>query len=61
MSIAAVITISLSLIILGCFYIVITNFNHFADMAKGVLELRVYLQDGVDPGAAQTKLLSWRE
>ncbi len=57
MSIAAVITISLSLIILGCFYIVITNFNHFADMAKGVLELRVYLKDGVDSAAIQNNII----
>lgn len=49
MSFAAVITITLSLIILGCFFIVITNFTHFAEMAKGVLELKVYLKEGVDP------------
>lgn len=57
MSLAAVITISLSLIILGCFYIVVTNFNHFAEMAKGVLELRVYLKDGVDPGPIQAQIV----
>jgi cell division transport system permease protein len=49
MSFAAIITITLSLIILGSFFIVITNFTHFAEMAKGVLELKVYLQEGVDP------------
>ncbi|HBE78799.1 MAG TPA: cell division protein FtsX [Firmicutes bacterium] len=57
MSLAAVITISLSLIILGCFYIVVTNFNHFAQMAKGVLELRVYLDDGVDPNPLKAKIV----
>ncbi|HBF39903.1 MAG TPA: hypothetical protein DDW50_21660 [Firmicutes bacterium] len=57
MSLAAVITISLSLIILGCFYIVVTNFNHFAEMAKGVLELRVYLKDGVDPSPIQAQII----
>jgi cell division transport system permease protein len=57
MSLAAVITISLSLIILGCFYIVVTNFNHFAQMAKGVLELRVYLKDGVDPNPIQAQII----
>lgn len=57
MSLAAVVTISLSLIILGCFYIVVTNFNHFAQMAKGVLELRVYLEDGVDPRPIQAQII----
>lgn len=57
MSLAAVITISLSLIILGCFYIVVANFNHFAQMAKGVLELRVYLKDGVDPNSIQAQIV----
>lgn len=57
LSLAAVITISLSLIILGCFYIVVTNFNHFAQMAKGVLELRVYLKDGVDPNPIQAQIV----
>jgi cell division transport system permease protein len=57
MSLAAVITISLSLIILGCFYVVVTNFNHFAQMAKGVLELRVYLKDGVDPSPIQAQII----
>ncbi len=48
MSIAAVTTITLSLIILGCFFIVISNFTHFAEMAKGVLELKVYLKENAD-------------
>ncbi|MGE5582114.1 MAG: permease-like cell division protein FtsX [Bacillota bacterium] len=56
MSIAAVITISLSLIILGCFYIVVTNFNHFANMAKNVLELRVYLKEEADSQQIQTRI-----
>lgn len=49
MSIAAVTTVTLSLIILGCFFIVISNFTHFAEIAKGVLELKVYLKENVDP------------
>lgn len=57
MSFAAIITIILSLIIFGCFYIVISNFNYFAEMAKSVLELRIYLQDGADPIALQTKII----
>jgi cell division transport system permease protein len=48
MSIAAVTTITLSLIILGCFFMVISNFTHFAEMAKGVLELKVYLRENAD-------------
>ena len=58
MTLTAVFTITLSLLILGCFYIVIGNFNHFADMAKGVLELRVYLTDDADPVDLQTKILA---
>lgn len=57
MSLTAVFTITLSLLILGCFYIVIGNFNHFADMAKGVLELRVYLAADADPVELQTEIL----
>lgn len=57
MSVAAVITITLSLIIFGCFFIVVTNFNHFAEMAKGVLELRVYLKSDADPVSLQNQLI----
>lgn len=56
MSIAAVTTIMLSLIILGCFYIVIANFTHFAEMAKGVLELKVYLKENVDHVALENAI-----
>ena len=56
MSLAAVTTITLSLIILGCFYIIVSNFTHFADMAKGVLELRVYLEEGADPARLQSEM-----
>lgn len=57
MSLTAVVTITLSLLIFGCFYIVINNFNYFAEMAKSVLELRVYLKDGTDPVALETKII----
>lgn len=57
MSFTAVFTITLSLIILGSFYIVMTNVNHFAEMAKGVLEIRVYLEDEADAVALQNKML----
>lgn len=48
MSLTAVVTITLALAILGSFYIVVTNVNHFAEMAKGVLEIRVYVKDEAD-------------
>ena len=57
MSIAAVVTITLSLLIFGCFYIVISNSSHFAELAKGVLELRVYVAEDADPVALQLKIL----
>ncbi|MCL6588476.1 MAG: permease-like cell division protein FtsX [Firmicutes bacterium] len=56
MSFAAVTTITFSLIILGCFYIVISNFTHFAEMAKGLLELRVYLKEEADADYLQAKI-----
>ena len=59
MSMAAIITVTLSLIILGCFYIVIMNFTHFADKAKGVLELRVYLKEGTDHLKLQEKIIEF--
>lgn len=56
MSLAAITTITLSLIILGCFFIVISNFTHFAEMAKGVLELKVYLKENVDHEPLRTAI-----
>ena len=56
MSFAAVVTVTLSLMLLSCFYVVFTNCDHFANMAKGVLELRVYLKDGADSATVQQKL-----
>lgn len=58
MTLTAVITITLALIILGSFYIVITNVNHFAEMAKGVLEIRVYLKEDADAISLQNRMLS---
>ncbi len=60
MTIATVVTITLSLIVLGSFYIVIANTNFLMDMAKDVLELRVYLQDGADPYALQSKIIEYQ-
>lgn len=60
MTIATIVTITLSLIVLGCFYIVIANSNYLLDMAKGVLELRVYLKDGADPYALQSKIIEYQ-
>ncbi|TCL55360.1 cell division transport system permease protein [Hydrogenispora ethanolica] len=56
MSFAATATVTLSLMLLSCFYIVIANCNHFVNMAKGVLEIRVYLKDGSDPVAVQQRI-----
>ena len=60
MTITAVITITLALIILGCFYIVVINTNHFADMAKGVLEIRIYLEENADSIGLQNKILGFQ-
>lgn len=60
MTLATIITITLSLIILGSFYIVIVNTNFLMDMAKGVLELRVYLEDGADPYYLQSKIIEYQ-
>jgi cell division transport system permease protein len=57
MTLTAIGTITLALIILGCFYIVFTNTNHFAEMAKGVLEIRVYLKPKTNPVELQNRLL----
>lgn len=56
MSLAAITTITLSLIILGCFYIIVSNFTHFGDMAKSVLEIRVYLEEGADHVRLQSEM-----
>jgi len=58
MSLTSIFTITLALIVLGCFYIVTTNTNHFANMAKSVLEIRVYLNDKADSVGIQNKILS---
>lgn len=60
MTIATVVTITLSLIVLGSFYIVIANSNYLLDMAKSVLELRVYLEEGADPYALQSKIIEYQ-
>jgi cell division transport system permease protein len=60
MSFAAITTITLSLIILGCFFIVISNCTHFAEMAKGVLELKVYLTEDVEPEPLKTKISEFK-
>jgi cell division transport system permease protein len=60
MSFAAITTITLSLIILGCFFMVISNFTHFAEMAKGVLELKVYLKEDVDPEPLRTAISEFK-
>ena len=60
MTLATIVTIILSLIVLGSFYIVISNTNFLMDMAKGVLELRVYLQDGADPYDLQSKIIEFQ-
>ncbi|HEY8464080.1 MAG TPA: permease-like cell division protein FtsX [Bacillota bacterium] len=58
MTLTAIGTITLALIILGSFYMVVTNVNHFAEMAKGVLEIRVYLKESADPVSIQNKMLA---
>ena len=60
MSFAAILTVTLSLIILGCFYMVIANFTHFAELAKGVLELKVYLKENVDPLPLQVAISEFK-
>lgn len=58
MTLTAVGTITLALIILGSFFVLITNTNHFAEMAKGVLEIRVYLKDKANAVSLQNKILA---
>lgn len=57
MSLTAVMTIILALAILGSFYIVVTNVNHFTAMAKGVLEIRVYIKDDADVVLLENSML----
>ncbi len=57
MSLTSVITVTLSLVLLGCFYILISNCNHFMGIAKGALELRVYLQEDADAVGLQQKMI----
>jgi cell division transport system permease protein len=58
MTLTAIGTITLALIILGSFYIIATNTQHFAEMAKGVLEIRVYLKNQANPVTLQNKILA---
>lgn len=60
MTIATVLTITLSLIVLGSFYVVIANSNYLMDMAKSVLELRVYLKEDADPYVLQSKIIEYQ-
>lgn len=60
MTMATVLTITLSLIVLGSFYIVIANSNYLMDMAKSVLELRVYLKEDADPYVLQSKIIEYQ-
>jgi cell division transport system permease protein len=48
MALAALGTITIALLVLGCFYILISNFNHFGTMAKDVIEVKVFLKEGVE-------------
>lgn len=48
MALAALGTITVSLLVLGSFYILATNFNHFGEMAKNVIEIKVFLKDGFE-------------
>jgi cell division transport system permease protein len=60
MTIATILTVTLSLIVLGSFYIVIANSNYLMDMAKSVLELRVYLKEDADPYVLQSKIIEYQ-
>ena len=60
MTFATVLTITLSLIVLGSFFIAIANSNYLMDMAKSVLELRVYLSEGADPYVLQSKIIEYQ-
>lgn len=60
MSLTTIVTVTLSLIVLGTFYIVIANANNLMDMAKGVLELRVYLKEDADPYILQSRIIEFQ-
>lgn len=59
MTFTAVVTITLALITLGSFYIVVNNVNNFTEMAKGILEVRVYLDDNADVVRVQNQILGF--
>lgn len=59
MTLATIVTITLSLIVLGSFHIVIANTNFLMNKAKEVLELRVYLKDDADPYELQSKIIEY--
>lgn len=48
MALAALGTITVSLLVLGSFYILTMNFGHFGEMAKNVIEIKAFLQDGFE-------------
>ncbi|HEX2953069.1 MAG TPA: permease-like cell division protein FtsX, partial [Bacillota bacterium] len=48
MALAALGTITVSLLVLGSFYILAANFNHFGQMAKNVIEIKVFLREGFE-------------
>lgn len=48
MALAALGTITVALIVLGSFYILVTNFNHFGNQAKDVIEVKVFLEKNVE-------------
>jgi cell division transport system permease protein len=48
MSLAALGTITVSLLVLGSFYILAANFNHFGELAKNVIEIKVFLKEGFE-------------
>lgn len=59
MSLTAVVTITLALLLLGSFYMIVTNIDHFADMAKGMLEVRVYLKGNANAVDIQNRILGF--
>lgn len=46
MALAALGTITISLLVLGSFYILVTNFNYIGNAAKDVVEIKVFLDKG---------------
>ena len=43
MALAALGTITISLLVLGCFYILVTNFSYIGRSARDVIEIKVFL------------------